>query len=165
MLWRTSADVAQDSSRSLPKACQSAAFDSSTREAARCQIACRDLPSAAPISCQVRLCDRATFTASFSMAAKYFWNAEMARNTSIGSASGFCRSSSQLSHASLIDRLSNLNGDLSMILDNSGADESGVATALLPARWATVGSTPRTRTDGTNCLQWTDADRRRQLDP
>jgi hypothetical protein len=163
MLWRTSADVAQDSSRSLPKACHSAAFDSPTREAARCQIACRDLPRAAPISCQVRFCDRATFTASFSMAAKYFWNAEMARNTSIGSASGFCRSSSQLSHASLIDRLSNLNRDLSMILDKAG--ESGVTTALLPARWATVGSTPRTRTDGTNCLQWTDADRRWQLDP
>lgn len=117
MLWRTSADVAHESSRSRPNACQSAAFDSSTRDAARCHTAWRERPSAAPISCQVRFCDRATLTASFSMAEKYFWNAEIACNTSMGSAAKSWRRRSRLSQASLIIRLSNLDATLSMILD------------------------------------------------
>jgi len=39
ILWRTSADVAQESSSRLLRACQSATFDSSAREAARCHTA------------------------------------------------------------------------------------------------------------------------------
>ena len=70
--WRTSAEVAHESSRCFPRASHSAALDPSLREAARCHSACRDIPVRHRSVWEVRSCDRATFTASFSIAEKYF---------------------------------------------------------------------------------------------
>lgn len=119
-IWcRTSAEVAHESAKSFPRASHSAALNSSLREAARCHSACRDRPSAAPISCHVRSCDRATFTASLSIAEKYLWNAEIALETSMGSAFGFLRRRSQSSQAALMGSLSNQECRLSRFLDGA----------------------------------------------